>query len=548
MADSRPASMQSPTLVDDFYMYDEQGVAALSITRVREYCKALEQAGSESHTVQAGSQCIVLVAHHKTGTHMMRHLRDLLVRFLGLRASAARSSKKDRLDPSGMTFWCSAGGQQLALAQATAGCRIAHVVRSPSSTLGSLLSYNEGMFESHKPSDGVRYGDPFDVAWRAHNRTAMWEASFASSKFKATSRDVLQTLERTLNGDPHGDQHGSQHGRTPVSCPSGDHSPADGSADGRSHTFTLDLDADFATDFDGTLAKLVPFLLPHATPVDVCALRILAAQFDYSRFGADADPAETSSRITRSMRTSPRTDNPQEIRPQASRPQESWPQGSRPQESRPQASSTSSRPQAGGSTRRRMVTRGADHIMSNATRQSRGAGLAALVARGVPFTTNLEAQDASYRRYMSQLGGHPWCFGHTPKHPPSTPPRTLPPMPPPTPPPPLPSPPPPLKSLPPPLPLPPPPLPLPPTPLHSPPPPSPSPLPPLKSLPPLRSPSPPPPLKKLLPPPLPLPPPPSPLPLLSSPRSPPPPRTALLPTPPRLAPALDDQLARLIAQ
>jgi hypothetical protein len=38
------------------------------------------------------------------------------------------------------------------------------------------------------------------------------------------------------------------------------------------------------------------------------------------------------------------------------------------------------------------------------------------------------------------------------------------------------------------------------------------------------------------------------LPLLSSPRSPPPPCTALLPTPPRLAPALDDQLARLIAQ
>jgi hypothetical protein len=210
--------------------------------------------------------CNVLVAHHKSGTVLLRSLRNELMGILRPGSPDYRHGRcDDELPPQSRAvhLWCGhcgRGGPGMHRCDGAnltsrveraliAGCRVVHVVRAPKRLVASQHLY-EARLAAVGAYDTLSHKHRYYSALRAGNWRAMWRATWTVVRPHVELQEALlrDTLERH---------------------------------DGCS--LTLDLDGDFGRHYDASVMKILTHLAPRASARTVCELILRAARHDVTR-------------------------------------------------------------------------------------------------------------------------------------------------------------------------------------------------------------------------------------------------------------------------
>jgi hypothetical protein len=246
-----PAGIEwAPDLVERYISQSQSNIDTTLSSH--QFCQeVMDSPPIVKHSMPTPAACVVFAAHHKSGTHLSRKLRDMLF----------SKHRVKHLSLTSLVMYRKA---------AATGCSFVHFVRSPISMVksqhvyqGSLWLANETVRIDHgvhiKDADGMPRDHAYFKALQAGDWSGMWKGTLQYMWPKVDQ--MLSIVDASLH----------QHNGCDLN---------------------LDCDGDFGAQYDATIVRLLLHVFPNIHPDHahtICRLRIDAVGADASRVGSAAD-------------------------------------------------------------------------------------------------------------------------------------------------------------------------------------------------------------------------------------------------------------------
>jgi len=266
------------TFVDTWWQNRDFKKVGNYISEIKKYCETIVE-GDKEEFGYYGSQSeevpnnIVFSTHHKTGTHLLRNIVNLLFRAANMKPKRVGFCGSVPMEQGPgkewaqhrLHMWCSRGGSFLREGKAGQSFRMAQLMRQPENMLVSQHLYQTALAHSRSSyTDQVdRKTSLFYIGLKKHDPQMMWMGTF--DRMLPVIEDMLDQMNQTL---------------------------------GNRDVITVDMELDFFADFDGTVKQILDHILQdRVTPLQRCILRIEASFQDTKRFGGEVDHSHGNTHV-----------------------------------------------------------------------------------------------------------------------------------------------------------------------------------------------------------------------------------------------------------